>query len=813
MRSWPFEGRRHELAAIRTAFADQGVQALLIRSPAGFGKTRLAREAARALDARSEWVCGTSAARAIPLAALATLPDTDWTAGRAKSVLVVDDAHLLDEASSAAVARIVSSGAAFALLTVRAGKPIADCLARLVKDDEAPVLDLPALPDAAIDRLIAHDTGGTIDPARDRRLRRGARGNPLALRELLHGAVPGGLTELVAARLDGLDTATRRVVELVACGEPVPLTFLERLAGPGAVAAAEDSGLVVCERSGFRVHARLDHPLFGEVLRSRMAVARFRELHRTLADELLATPMRRHGDTLLAALWQLEGGRIIRPDLVRDGAREAIGRAGLPLAERLARAYRDTVPGPSADRLLAEILEYQGRSDEAGGLLLDQPPAQPAELLDWAIARSERLYWADGDLAGADRALDTAEGHPTAEAQRAFMYVFAGRCAAAADAAGRVLAHDDAEPRAVAWAAAAGTASLAFLGRPDESATAHARGEEVAARHAATLPWAWIQVGIGACMAALSCGRASEATVIAIEGHARANAEYIPAMASGWALYGGIAAATRGDLSTADRLLGEAVAGFGEADTFRQLRCCVAARAWVAALRGDGPSAASLMAWADRLDDGTNEVFAPWIAGWRAWVSYAERDVPGAIAHARRAAEIADAAGMPGVSALASYDVIRLGGKAEPKGLEVVATAVLALADGHGGPLAEAAEGFASLGLWTHAAELALAAANAYRRDGHRPLAALAAARAAELRSDCPDVRTPMATLTDVNVLSVRERQVALLAARHPSKEVAKRLGIAVATVNNTLARVYVKLGISGRAQLRGLLGEDAGRG
>ncbi|GIG64304.1 LuxR C-terminal-related transcriptional regulator [Phytomonospora endophytica] len=816
MRSWPFEGRRHELATIRATFADPDVPALLLRAPAGFGKTRLAREAVDALDRHHAWVCGTRAARAIPLAAVATLPPEPAWAGREKSVLVVDDANLLDDASSAVIAGVVASGAAFALFTLRSGEPLADCLARLFKDDEAPVIDLPALSDAAIDRLIAHDTGGSIDRASHRRLRKGAWGNPLALRELLHGAVPGGLTELVAARLDGLDTATRRVVELVACGEPVPLAFLERLAGPKAVAAAEDSGLVVCERSDSRLHARLDHPLFGEVLRSRMAVARFRELHRALAGQLLATPMRRHGDTLLAALWQLEGGRIVRPGLVRDGAREAIGRAGLPLAERLARAYRDTVPGATADRLLAEILEYQGRGDEAAGLLVDEPPAQPAELLDWAIARSERLYWAGGDLAGADQALDAAGGHPTAEAQRAFMYFFAGRCEAAADAARRVLAHDDAEPRAAAWAAAAGTASLAFLGNPEQADAIRARGERLVARHAATLPWAWFQVGIGACLGALARGEAGTAAAIAADGYARASEQGVPMMVCGWALYGGIAATTRGDLALGDRLLSEAVTGFTAADTFRLLRCCLAAHAWVFALRGDGPRAKALMERADALGDRANEVFAPWIAGWRAWVSHADRDMRGAVAHARRAAELARAAGMPGVAALAAYDVLRLGGKPEqaPHGPEAVGTAMRAIAEGHGRRLADAAEAFARLGLWTHAAELAVTAVDAHRRTGHHGLAALAAARSAELRRHCPEVRTPLITMPDLGAaLSVREREVALLAARYPSKEVATRLKIAVATVNNTLARVYAKLGINSRAQLRGLLGEDTGRG
>ncbi|TMR98400.1 hypothetical protein EJK15_12620 [Nonomuraea basaltis] len=47
---------------------------------------------------------------------------------------------------------------------------------------------------------------------------------------------------------------------------------------------------------------------------------------------------------------------------------------------------------------------------------------------------------------------------------------------------------------------------------------------------------------------------------------------------------------------------------------------------------------------------------------------------------------------------------------------------------------------------------------------------------------------------------------VALLAARHSSRIVAQQLGLSVATVNNTLARVYAKLGISRRAQLAALV-------
>jgi DNA-binding CsgD family transcriptional regulator len=45
-----------------------------------------------------------------------------------------------------------------------------------------------------------------------------------------------------------------------------------------------------------------------------------------------------------------------------------------------------------------------------------------------------------------------------------------------------------------------------------------------------------------------------------------------------------------------------------------------------------------------------------------------------------------------------------------------------------------------------------------------------------------------------------------MLAVEHTSAEIAGRLRLAVATVNNNLARAYHKLGINGRSQLRDLL-------
>ncbi|GAA4928102.1 DNA-binding CsgD family transcriptional regulator [Nonomuraea thailandensis] len=54
--------------------------------------------------------------------------------------------------------------------------------------------------------------------------------------------------------------------------------------------------------------------------------------------------------------------------------------------------------------------------------------------------------------------------------------------------------------------------------------------------------------------------------------------------------------------------------------------------------------------------------------------------------------------------------------------------------------------------------------------------------------------------------LMISGREVALLAVHHSSRAIAQRLGLSVATVNNNLARVYVKLGVGNRAQLAALL-------
>ncbi|GAA4450013.1 AAA family ATPase [Phytohabitans houttuyneae] len=860
MDTWPFVGRDGELAAIEGAFAGSDVDAVVVAGPAGVGKTALAREALRRLrgtGCRAEWAAGTRAAASIPFGAVAQLVPPEWRpaggplgvlravaghvggwGGRRRVALGVDDAHLLDDSSAALVAHLVAGRLAFAVLTLRTGEQVPDAVTALWKEERAERLDLAGLPAEDVDRLLDRALPGRVDGLTRRRMAEAAAGNPLALRELVHGGLSGGalrtrygvwrldpgfqprtrVTELVAQHLVGLDPATRLVVELVAEGEPVPLPALERLADAAAVRAAEDSGLVFVCRSGARVEARLAHPLYGEVLRAGLPLTRARMVRRRLAGALLATPMRRRGDALRAAQWQVDGGEVVRPDVVRVGARQAIGWSDLALAERLARAARDAEPGTEADVLLAEILEYRGKSAEAIALLADEPPPGTPDPVMWAVTRAETLYWGLGSAAAAERVL--AGRGDLADGTLSWILMFDGRCVEALDAAGRVLAQREAHPQGVIWAAAGGTAAAGFLGRLAESAAIRDRGLPVAYAHQAPMPWGVYEIEIADCLANLAAGDLLRAGAVADRGYRQAVEAGVPMMVSGWALFGGLVAAARGHLDAAGALLREAVTGFEENDTFRFRRHCAAALAAVCALAGEPDEAATWLSEVDGAGTGPNRVFRPWLELSRAWVAMSRGAQADAVEAARHAADLAGEAGLPSVEAAALYDVARLGGRVDRKRLdalaarlstpfaEALALAGQGLARADGTPLARAADLFEGLGQDLLAAEAGAAAARLFRRAGRRGQAHLVRGRSAAPRARCATARTPLLVNDEVaELLTAREREVVLMAAHHSSRHIAERLGLEVKTVNNHLARAYAKLGISSRAEVRALLG------
>src|ERR1700761_3730238 len=165
MQAWPLTGRTEELKIIAGALCpDEPYTGVVIAGSPGVGKTRLAREAAAIAADRGwavRWVAGTVAAQSVPLGALAQWADrfegnplqlvgsviATITASpdRARVLIVVDDARLLDHLSAFVLHQVVLRRAASVIVTIRTGAPAPDAVTALWKDGHLQRLDLQPL--------------------------------------------------------------------------------------------------------------------------------------------------------------------------------------------------------------------------------------------------------------------------------------------------------------------------------------------------------------------------------------------------------------------------------------------------------------------------------------------------------------------------------------------------------------------------------------------------------------------------------------------------------------------------------------------
>ncbi|HEX2300418.1 MAG TPA: ATP-binding protein, partial [Pseudonocardiaceae bacterium] len=185
---WPFAGRVGELQLIRDALKNE--TGIVLAGAPGVGKTRLAHEAITQADPRryvSLWATATSGTRTVPLGAFAPLLAArprpgpvsllrDAThallerAGTRRLVLVVDDAHLLDEVSATLVHRLARARAAFVLASLQSRCAVPDPIRALWKDALAIRVEVAALSLADTANLLSAVLGGQVDGVTSRRL-------------------------------------------------------------------------------------------------------------------------------------------------------------------------------------------------------------------------------------------------------------------------------------------------------------------------------------------------------------------------------------------------------------------------------------------------------------------------------------------------------------------------------------------------------------------------------------------------------------------------------------------------------------------
>ncbi|MFJ4428645.1 LuxR family transcriptional regulator AbsR2 [Streptomyces bobili] len=327
---WPFTGRDEELELLRRSLG-AGRPGIVVTGPPGCGRSRLAAEAVRGTDCVR--VAGTPETRRTAFAAFAHLLPEGVTLHRAVHLLtgvrllLVDDAHLLDDDSAALLHQLAVHGRTRLLILATDGAPAPGAVARLRSGDLLPRLALEPLPREDITRLLATAAGVPLEPLTVNRLHGLARGDLGLLRDLLdalplgrgalsrdpegeewrwRGPVPvtPALRERSAAVLARTCPKEREILDRLAFAEPLPLPLegldlgvLERLEADGLVHADDDATV------------RLARPLYGSLLRA-------------VAGRLRARRLAAGSGTWAAAL-EAEAGELVRridgAD-VRDGA-------------------------------------------------------------------------------------------------------------------------------------------------------------------------------------------------------------------------------------------------------------------------------------------------------------------------------------------------------------------------------------------------------------------------------------------------------------------------------------------------------------
>lgn len=864
--AWPLVGRAEELDRV-AGLVRSGGAGVVLAGPAGVGKTRLAAECLLGAEAAGYLplrVSATSASSSLPFGAYANLLP-EMTGGEtrvdalrrvARSIrdrgdgrpvaVMVDDAHLLDDSSAALTLLLLGSRDVFLLATLRSGSPAPDAVVALWKDGGADRVELAPLSRARVAELLELALGAPVDGPSLNMIHERALGNALFLKELvlsaltartlervqgvwrLTGELPlsARITEIIQSRLAGMAEGDRRALALLAVGEPLSLDAFLKLEPDADLDHLARKGLIREERDDRRLFVRLDHPLYGEALRSTLSPLAFRRTATRLAAAVEEFGARRKSDVLQVAVWLLEGGGPFQPQLMLRAAFGARVRHDYPLAERLARTALDAGAGFEAALLLGQLKWYQKRALEAEEYLATLAPlavtdAQKAML---ASARIEVNDLGLNDMQAtlriaeeAERSLDDVEKRDQIAAEKARSLGRHGRHDASVATIRPILAR--ATGRTLVAAAFAAGTSMPITGHFREAIEATELGYRahlgLAGPPVAFPPEMHLTLQVGAYAHA---GDLDQGWRRAAELYAAAVSDHSPLVSAFCGIFLSVIADYQGRPRTALRFADESLPPLQKISFPMMERMSLTFRALSQATLGRTDEARAALSEVDSLGVVETDLGGPLVLRARAWVEVAGGDSAAGCKLLSEAVELARWGGARAYESLVLHDLARLGRAEEVLGplrdlsrsLEGPAARVRAghaasLVARSAGGLAEASFRFEEYGAILLAAEAAADAAVLRRREGAIREATALERRSAYLAARCEGASTPSLSTSGPAraALTARELEIAHLAASGlADKEIAQRLYLSHRTVENKLHSAYIKLGVSGRAEL-----------
>ncbi|MGX1161821.1 DNA-binding CsgD family transcriptional regulator [Pseudarthrobacter sp. SLBN-100] len=321
-------------------------------------------------------------------------------------LLVVDDAHHLDEASAGVVADLISAGWATVVAAARPRPGLPQPLDQLWYDGLAERVDLRPLNREQIEEVLAHVLDGTVPPVTVDSIWHASGGNPRILDALLHDAAETGvlakrngiwvllgplpadgpqLTAVVTKDHLRRGPEEQEALKLIALAGPVGRKVIEDISGASVVRSLLDQQMV-SESSGVPAELSIWNALFAKAIRNTLSVSRSLQLLERIRAHQDAAALRGEG-MLRSVEWAFEVGLRIPDHEMLHAAREALRRFRNDSARTLAAKVRDPALVPLAQALQARALYNEGVYGPAADLLdacwrkLSDTPEGPAVVL------------------------------------------------------------------------------------------------------------------------------------------------------------------------------------------------------------------------------------------------------------------------------------------------------------------------------------------------------------------------------------------------------------------------------------------------
>jgi DNA-binding CsgD family transcriptional regulator/type II secretory pathway predicted ATPase ExeA len=284
-------------------------------------------------------------------------------------LLIVDDAHDLDEATAGILAELAAAGWAKLLVAAAARPGLPEPLLQLWFEGIAERHDLRPLTLAQTTEMLELQLGPRVLPTVAEILWEASGGNPLLLTGLIADARNDGtllqrngvwlftrqlnshgdrLTDLVRRQLLRRSPDERQALNLVALAEPVSRELIEAVVGEEPVAALIEHELVRVSAAP-QPELRLWHAVYGDTLRNLISPARSLQLRQSLLRLMDHEPVSAEG-LLRQVSWSMECGADV-------GDRQLL-RAAL-LASRL---FQDELARKAASLVKDPELAMEARS-------------------------------------------------------------------------------------------------------------------------------------------------------------------------------------------------------------------------------------------------------------------------------------------------------------------------------------------------------------------------------------------------------------------------------------------------------------------